>query len=370
MDLSPIKDLISPEAYTYYTEMEEKSKIVAIASALEEKFMKNRLISLGGEQITVAVSGSAELGMLGENYVESIITYPVDNISRNPHSADLEVLSPHGRILVEVKNYSSAIPKKEVKKFERDMECMKNKIIGGIFISLNTPIYGVRGIVEFRGMWTHNPIFVYLQTRDKDLINNIIAVVDDYADRRSRGNLDRSKLMSVIDEICCFNTDIASTLDMISTTKHQVMSMFDELYKKINIAESGIRNAIRRSGYIINGELPNSSYTKLLRQDEIFKHITMIGSFYKEKLFTILKHISDTEMRIIDVVGNKELIIYDEIKIKVKFMSTCMDVGFPFTGSLYIPESANVKNGWVVFRVTPSFIMEDLYNVVDQLLLK
>jgi hypothetical protein len=74
--------------------------------------------------------------------------YQVRPVAHRPRSADLVVDTAGGEIYVEAKDYSAAVPEKEVKKFLRDLGA--RGAAGGAFISLSSGIVGVRGGLSAR----------------------------------------------------------------------------------------------------------------------------------------------------------------------------------------------------------------------------
>ena len=100
------------------------------------------------ERLTQSSSKSVLKGNLGENFVSMIIKrnfpdFTLLDTSKVSEASDYHLVLPTGDIfMIEVKNYSSPIPTKEVVKFKRDM--VKNGAKIGLFISLNTGIIGKR----------------------------------------------------------------------------------------------------------------------------------------------------------------------------------------------------------------------------------
>jgi len=100
------------------------------------------------DKLTETSSKSVTKGSMGENFVGSVIkqNFPdltLIDMSKVSESSDYHLVFPSGDVfMIEVKNYSSVIPTKEIAKFKRDM--IKNGSKVGIFISLQTSITGKR----------------------------------------------------------------------------------------------------------------------------------------------------------------------------------------------------------------------------------
>lgn len=85
------------------------------------------------------------LGQIGEQNAEELIKkhYNVEIVAKRAKTADLivkfEFQGKTYRILVEVKNYNSVVPTKEIEKMYRDLDT-HNYACGAIMVSINTPI--------------------------------------------------------------------------------------------------------------------------------------------------------------------------------------------------------------------------------------
>ena len=104
-------------------------------------------ISPSGTQYGPQSKNSSQKGVMGEKYVfkllQESLTYSVNKVSQKARAADIEVVTPHGRVCVETKNYSVSVPEKEVVKFRRDLGARAANV--GVFISLSSNIVGMRG---------------------------------------------------------------------------------------------------------------------------------------------------------------------------------------------------------------------------------
>jgi hypothetical protein len=85
-------------------------------------------------------------GDLGLSAEEAVLTalgqkYQVESVARVKHSGDIMIIHRGVRMLVEVKNYSTNVPKVEVAKFEQDLE--RSPAALGLFLSIRSAISGV-----------------------------------------------------------------------------------------------------------------------------------------------------------------------------------------------------------------------------------
>lgn len=89
---------------------------------------------------------SSIIGQIGQEYVEKILKgYKIVDVSDQSHSGDFIV---NDYILLEIKDYTSLVPKKEIDKFLLDLET-KN-MYAGIFISLSSKITGIPKRIEVK----------------------------------------------------------------------------------------------------------------------------------------------------------------------------------------------------------------------------
>ena len=98
-----------------------------------------------------APSSSALRGARGEALVAEALEqagYQVRSVAHRPRSADMVVAAGGGEIYIEAKDYSAAVPDKEVKKFLRDLGA--RGAAGGVLVSLSSGITGVRGGLSAR----------------------------------------------------------------------------------------------------------------------------------------------------------------------------------------------------------------------------
>src|SRR3989344_7441405 len=79
-------------------------------------------INSGDSTAGRAASASASaLGAIGEDYIESILQKRYTSVKRTSAEAHSGDMAFDEQILVEVKNYKSTVPSKEVDKFHRDI---------------------------------------------------------------------------------------------------------------------------------------------------------------------------------------------------------------------------------------------------------
>jgi len=114
----------------------------------------------------------------------------VENVAKQGRAGDLfmwrydpDTLEPTAtKLLVEVKNYQSAVASEQVEKFYRDLSA-NSSICGGIFISLNTKISGIGA--QFKFCLRNSMPIVFVQSRDKQLLMMAAELIWSYIDSRT-----------------------------------------------------------------------------------------------------------------------------------------------------------------------------------------
>lgn len=98
-------------------------------------------------KLPILLSNSSKKGKLGEKcileYLNEAISkedYNIKDTSSQPRSGDFQITRKDFSCLVDSKNYSKNVSKKEVEKLERDM--IENEIQTGILVSMTTGIAG------------------------------------------------------------------------------------------------------------------------------------------------------------------------------------------------------------------------------------
>lgn len=131
----------------------------------------------------VPTTTPAELGQVGESFVEDILKkeYTIINTTKTGYKGDLIIKYKSLRILVEVKNYSSAVPISEITKFNRDLS---SQIHAGVFISLGSTITGHPDfdfIAEYEKDSGAIPV-LFLNTTHQQVVQKSVALLIKYAE--------------------------------------------------------------------------------------------------------------------------------------------------------------------------------------------
>lgn len=120
-------------------------------------------------------TASYKLGITAEQFVQSLCTtlgYSCASTRCEPHAGDLIVNIDGMRILIEVKNYESQIPREQVNKFLYDIDIQRPN--AAIFISLHSAITGVPSRLYQDGSIIYMNFADIAEAAHADLIDFII----------------------------------------------------------------------------------------------------------------------------------------------------------------------------------------------------
>ncbi len=190
---------------------------------------------------------SSRIGAAGEDTIAGIIEthFKVLNVSRVAQSCDLLILYKGKRVLVEVKNYSTAVGQPQVDKFIRDIGL--NSACGGVFISMNTPIRGISSKFYVCNEHTDGRLIptVYIQGVNPDMILSAVNLAGDLADvnierRNPSDDIVRRNLDRAVDSL----ERVSHTRGAISTYLSEIVSGSHKHISNMIIAESTIRDCL------------------------------------------------------------------------------------------------------------------------------
>ncbi len=154
-------------------------------------------------------------GQIGEAYIEEILRKRfggVTNVAKTAKSGDITLFIDHRKIVVEVKNYSNAVPAIGVEKFRRDLST--TNAAGGVFVSLNTSITGVTTdfTVQHEHSDTKTVPCAYIVSSDAQAIivavNMIVSLIRDH-EFLSAELYNKDRIASGVHEITDRLTDVS-----------------------------------------------------------------------------------------------------------------------------------------------------------------
>lgn len=206
---------------------------------------------------------AALIGQTGEQIVRDIYEkrYIVENVSKQGRTGDMWIkrnITPQHpiqhQILVEVKNYTSPVGTQEVDKFYRDLSA-NSSIIGGIFISLNTPIIGIANNFHFTYRSETPVVFVTFNCEKPDEVIMLAAdliwafvdskyIVDDQIFQKLSTKL--TKLSDCLNNLSMCRTYITETRTMLD-------KQMSKIYENVLSGELQMRQIIRSINKTLNG---------------------------------------------------------------------------------------------------------------------
>jgi len=273
-------------------------------------------------------NNSSKKGKLGESLAMNSLKkkYPdwtIENTTGTAHESDLFAYSDnYGKILYEIKTYSSNVPSKEIQKFKDDMTTTNSKY--GIFVSQTSGIVGKK-LIDYEII--DNSILVYISCAG--LNGHGIEIGTEFLlSLIDSGYLDKRHLLK--------NDNIRDVLHEINESMYELNECINN-FSRIKMQIDEHRNTMNRSvdmmyrNVVEYNTKANITYDTLL--EKIRKHKPVNISLLSENID--LKNIVDTN------VLNMNNLIYFEKMYKMKDMKICSD-----NDNLYI-----IKNDSLVCKL-------------------
>jgi len=257
-------------------------------------------------------NNSSKKGKLGESLAMNSLKkkYPdwtIENTTGTAHESDLFAYSDnYGKILYEIKTYSSNVPSKEIQKFKDDMITTNSKY--GIFVSQTSGIVGKK-LIDYEII--DNSILVYISCAG--LNGHGIEIGTEFLlSLIDSGYLDKRHLLK--------NDNIRDVLHEINESMYELNECINN-FSRIKMQIDEHRNTMNRSvdmmyrNVIEYNTKANITYDTLL--EKIRKHKPVNISLLEENID--FKNIVDTN------VLNMNNLIYFEKMYKMKDMKICSD---------------------------------------------
>ena len=273
-------------------------------------------------------NNSSKKGKLGESLAMNSLKkkYPdwkIENTTGTAHESDLFAYSDnYGKILYEIKTYSSNVPSKEIQKFKDDMTTTNSKY--GIFVSQTSGIVGKK-LIDYEII--DNSILVYISCAG--LNGHGIEIGTEFLlSLIDSGYLDKRHLLK--------NDNIRDVLHEINESMYELNECINN-FSRIKMQIDEHRNTMNRSvdmmyrNVVEYNTKANITYDTLL--EKIRKHKPVNISLLEENID--FKNIVDTN------VLNMNNLIYFEKMYKMKDMKICSD-----NDNLYI-----IKNDSLVCKL-------------------
>jgi hypothetical protein len=193
-------------------------------------------------------SNSAKKGGFAEGILEHTFKMRYGDIrfeakNQTAHSADAWLHLPDNQIIMlESKNYTNTVSKKELEKFEADM--ITHNIHWGILISFNSPISGMRELDYY--VFTHNKqtyvIFIISNIQNVDDFHRLLDLGLQLMRRHIQLDKQHIKLDYVVQDITAALTDLHKLIAKNNTLRDAFYNMEREIHKSTNEYYGILRN--------------------------------------------------------------------------------------------------------------------------------
>lgn len=291
-------------------------------SAIKLKKYKNQEKVEKPKPVENIVVSSFEKGKLGELEIEAIIkdNYPsVINTSGIHKSGDLNLFINNNKIMVEIKNYTNAVPYTNVEKFKRDLHLTNS--LGGIFISLNSNISKISKTMSI--LYENGIPCIYVVSRDPDVILCCISLIASAIEAQIyKNNSLTSKDLLLIDNGVCNMRKNKDTLNEMSNNLHKEITKISSL---LSTTESDLKK--------IFDKIQNNIPMEVININDIFtnnKYVSSYDSVIKSHLSRILNK-CPTDWK---QVGNGAIKYKNTLNIEIKCNKNYPDITFLESSSI------------------------------------
>ena len=280
---------------------------------------------------TKGIQGEAEFAAMCR---ELPAQYKLANNAKSAKSGDfaLEWTSPDTHrvysYLIEVKNYKTTVPSKEIEKFWRDIEC-KSSTSGGIFISLHSKIVGRKSTFQYEEKFINGaPVpIAYICSNEPTVISEIIKFLSELTElKKTRGITltSSSKVMRGIRELenalDMFSVTQNNLHDIKATMEKQFTRMFTDLVSIQHVFKNNIKN-------IIESLMEGDAHESKANEPDIMDRLRECPDFAtNEALSGMLIHIWRAGQWSIDVVhpeSNAWDLAHEDVSARILFNHEC-----------------------------------------------
>ena len=257
-------------------------------------------------------NNSSRKGKLGESLAMNSLKkkYPdwtIENTTGTAHESDIFAYSEnYGKILYEIKTYSSNVPSKEIQKFKDDMVTTNSKY--GIFVSQTSGIVGKK-LIDYEVI--DNSILVYISS--SGLNGHGIEIGTEFLlSLIDSGYLDKRHLLK--------NDNVRDVLYEINESMFELNECINNFSRiKMQIIEH--RNMMNRS--------IDTMYRNVIEYDTraniIYKNLIKTIKMYKPVNVSLLEQNIDISVLIDTSVLNMNNLMYFKNMYKSKDMKICSD---------------------------------------------
>ena len=263
-------------------------------------------------------NNSSRKGKLGESLAMNSLKkkYPdwkIENTTGTAHESDIFAYSEnYGKILYEIKTYSSNVPSKEIQKFKDDMVTTNSKY--GIFVSQTSGIVGKK-LIDFETI--NNTIIVYvscsgLNGHGIELATEFLLSLIDCGYLEQRYLLQNKNITDILFKINEKLHDLKDNINNFSRIKMQINEFKNTMNSHIDIL---YKNALE---YETKGNMVLDDILNIIKIQKPYD-ISLVRDV--EKVENYLKNIGSLNQNNLRALQNKEnveLCLHEDILFLIK----------------------------------------------------
>jgi hypothetical protein len=359
--MQSIIQLVSNENKEWVSNLEPKD----IAKILDTLAIIPSIINIGNtNKINNSTSELPSLvGLQGEMKFETIIQqympidYKLTNTAKVGKCGDFVISYTSSKtnkkysVMIDVKNYKTTVPTKEIEKFYRDIK-LNTSINGGILLSLNSKIVGITKIIDFQEMSSDNSIvpILFIKSNRPEVICELLMLIFhmiEIKDINRNEVLKKEELIYTINEL---NDDIqliTKCRDNLQLSKASIEKSLNDILFNLMQCEYNLASKIKQINKslmhdiqitlpdnTLNDESINAKNNDLREVLNIFKNSIEMG--YGALIHSIYN--LKWDMRVIDSPKN-QWFLYKQDKLSymyIKFAKKSMSAVFPTQSNKFI----------------------------------
>ena len=325
-------------------------------------------------------NNSSKKGKLGESLAMNSLKkkYPdwtIENTTGTAHESDLFAYSDnYGKILYEIKTYSSNVPSKEIQKFKDDMITTNSKY--GIFVSQTSGIVGKK-LIDYEII--DNSILVYISCAG---LNGhgieigtefLLSLIDSgYLDKRHL--LKNDNIRDVLHEINESMYELNECINNFSRIKMQIDEHRNTMNRSVdmmyrNVIEYNTKANITYDTLLEKIRKHKPVNISLLSENIDFKNIVDTNVLNMNNLICFEKMYKMKDMKICSDNDNLYIIKNDSLVCKLDIKKNYIDLSF-YTKDLDVisinKEYERYTNDMINIRVLDNTINDDIWKIIDK----
>ena len=325
-------------------------------------------------------NNSSKKGKLGESLAMNSLKkkYPdwtIENTTGTAHESDLFAYSDnYGKILYEIKTYSSNVPSKEIQKFKADMTTTNSKY--GIFVSQTSGIVGKK-LIDYEII--DNSILVYISCAG---LNGhgieigtefLLSLIDSgYLDKRHL--LKNDNIRDVLHEINESMYELNECINNFSRIKMQINEHRNTMNRSVdmmyrNVVEYNTKANITYDTLLEKIRKHKPVNISLLSENIDFKNIVDTNVLNMNNLICFEKMYKMKDMKICSDNDNLYIIKNDNLVCKLDIKKNYIDLSF-YTKDLDVisinKEYERYTNDMINIRVLDNVFDDNIWKIIDK----